>query len=136
LGEEEFMTGTRIFLGLSALFWLPYGIFCLVQPGFLEGAAGVASSTPTGSAELRAMYGGLQAGVGALALAGFLRTEVARPALLTLLFLCAGLALGRLLGLVVDGAASPYTLIAVGFEVAWAALAAALLGRPAPAPAL
>jgi hypothetical protein len=130
------MTTTRIFLGLSALAWLPYGIFCLAQPGFLEGAAGVASSTPTGSAELRAMYGGLQAGIGALALVGFLRAEAARPALLTLLFLCAGLALGRILGLVVDGAASPYTLIAIGFEVTSAAVAGALVGRAAPAAAL
>jgi hypothetical protein len=130
------MTATRIFLGLSVSVWLPYGLFCLVQPGFLEGAAGVAASTPTGSAELRAMYGGLQAGIGALALVGFLRAEAARPALLALFFLCAGLALGRILGLVVDGAASPYTLVAIGFEVTSAVVAGALFGRTAPAAAL
>jgi hypothetical protein len=29
----------RVFLGLSARLWMPYGIFCLVRPGFLEGAS-------------------------------------------------------------------------------------------------
>ena len=49
--------GAQIFLGVSALVWLPYGIFCLLQPSFLEGAAGVAASTATGTVELRAMPG-------------------------------------------------------------------------------
>ena len=40
--------GSRIFLGLSALLWLPYGIFCLVQPSFLAGAAGILGKIVTG----------------------------------------------------------------------------------------
>ena len=126
------MSGTRIFLGLSVLVWLPYGLFCLAQPGFLEGAAGVAYQSPTGSAELRAMYGGLQAWIGALALVGFLRASAERAALLALLFLCTGLALGRVIGLALDDAASAYTLAAIGFELACVVAAAWLLGRSAP----
>ena len=56
--------GKRIFLLVSTLVWLPYGIYCFFAPGFLAGAAGVAALSPTGRTELRAMYGGLQAGIG------------------------------------------------------------------------
>jgi hypothetical protein len=59
----------RIFLAFSALLWLPYGVYCFFDPGFLAGAAGVVSQSPTASTELRAMYGGLQTAIGALALA-------------------------------------------------------------------
>ena len=55
---------TRIFLLLSALLWLPYGIYCWLHPSALAEAAGVAFQSPTGSTELRAMYGGLQAALG------------------------------------------------------------------------
>jgi hypothetical protein len=52
----------RIFFALTALVWLPYGIFCFFQPGYLAQAAGVTATSATGTIELRAMYGGLQAG--------------------------------------------------------------------------
>ena len=52
---------TRIFLLLSALLWLPYGIYCWLHPSYLAEAAGVVFQ---GSTELRAMYGGLQAALG------------------------------------------------------------------------
>ncbi len=71
----------RVFLGLVALVWLPYGLLCFFQPGFLAGAAGVTSTSATGSTELRAMYGGLQVAIGVLALAGALRPPAAAPAL-------------------------------------------------------
>jgi hypothetical protein len=122
--------GARIFLALSALVWLPYGLFCFVDPGFLAGAAGVAFQSPTGSTELRAMYGGLQAGLGALALAGCMRPPLQRSALLALGFLTAGLALARLGGVALDGAVSAYTLAGLGFEFTSAGLSAFLLSRP------
>src|SRR5512147_3016183 len=102
----------RIVLALSTLIWLPYGVWCFFDPGFLAGAAGVAFQSPTGSTELRAMYGGLQTAIGLLALAGALRAPLRRPALLTLGCLAAGLALARLGGVMLDGAASSYTISA------------------------
>jgi hypothetical protein len=33
----------RVFLAVSALVWLPYGIFCFLQPGYLAEAAGEVS---------------------------------------------------------------------------------------------
>ena len=38
----------RIFLGLSALIWLPYGIWCLLDPAQLAGSAGVSFVSATG----------------------------------------------------------------------------------------
>jgi len=124
----------RIFLGLSALVWLPYGLWCLVNPAQLADTAGVAFQSATGSTELRAMYGGLQAGLGALALAGALRATFERPALIALLFLTAGLASARMTGVALDGSPSAYTLFGLGFEIATVVVAGWLLARAPVAP--
>ncbi len=110
------MRGARIFLGLSVLLWIPYGIYCFLAPGMLADAAGVAYNSATGGTELRAMYGGLQVAIGALALAGFLREHLAASALLAIAFLCGGLFTARLLGLAFDGGFSAYTGMGLGFE--------------------
>lgn len=122
--------GARVFLAFSALIWLPYGIFCLLQPSFLEGSAGVSATTPTGTAELRAMYGGLQAAIGAVALAGALRPELARSALQLLLLVGAGLGGARLLGAGLDAAFTAYTVMAIGLELGTVAITVWLLRRP------
>ena len=118
---------TRVFLGLSALVWLPYGIFCFFQPGYLGEAAGVTIGSTTGSIEIRAMYGGLQAAIGVLATLAIYRPDWVRPALVTLLFLPAGLGSARLLGAALDGEVSAYTGFALVFEFSSAGVAAWLL---------
>jgi hypothetical protein len=123
------LLGTRVFLGLSAVVWLPYGIFCFLQPAFLSEAAGIAFASPTATTELRAMYGGLQAGIGSLALLAVVRPTLARPALITLAFLCVGLGVTRLAGAFWDDSFSPYTSGALAFEFASSALAIFLLSR-------
>jgi hypothetical protein len=121
----------RIFLGLSALLWLPYGVWCFAQPGFLADAAGVTAASPTGSTELRAMYGGLQIALGALAALGALRPDWTRTALVVLAFVGAGLGSARLLGASLDGAWTSYTAMGLAVEWATLAIATALLRRPA-----
>jgi hypothetical protein len=118
------MRGARIFLGLSTLVWLPYGVFLLFQPGYLHEAAGVAIASTTGRIELRAMYGGLQAAIGLLALAGLVRSDLRRTALTTLAFLAAGLATGRTFGVLLDGEVSSYTAMALVLE--WGSTATAV----------
>ena len=120
---------TRIFLTLSTLLWLPYGLYCFFAPGALADMAGVVSGSTTGSIELRAMYGGLQAAIGALTLAGLLSDSLRRPALVALFFLCGGLALARLSGAVLESELSAYTAMGLFFELATVACAAWLLGR-------
>lgn len=115
----------QLFLGLSALLWLPYGVLCLLQPSFLEGAAGVAAITSTGTVELRAMYGGLQAAIGALCALGCLSPAWRSHALVALGFLTAGLGLARLAGVFLGGGLSSYTTMALVLEYASAGLALA-----------
>lgn len=119
----------RVFLTASALVWLPYGLFCFVQPAFLAEAAGVSAASTTGTIELRAMYGGLQAALGTLAVVAIFRSALIRPALVTLAFVTAGLAAGRLGGVGLDGEVSSYTMMGLAFELTSAALAVWLLTR-------
>ncbi len=123
------MTASRIFLGISVVVWLPYGLFCFAQPGYLGEVAGISFATPTGSTELRAMYGGLQSAIGCLALLAVLRPAFIRTGLIALAFLCAGLALGRLGGVLLDGDLSTYTSVGLAFEIGSVALAWTLLRR-------
>jgi hypothetical protein len=108
----------RVFLGIQALIFIAYGLYCLVQPQMLEGAAGITAMTITGVIELQAMYGGLQTGVGVLCgLAAFVE-RFRQGALLALLFIFAGLAVTRVSLALVHGDFSNYTLFAMILESA------------------
>ncbi len=120
---------TRIFLALNTLIWLPYGVSCFLDPSSLVEIAGVGASTPTGSTEIRAMYGGLQAAVGVWASYAVWKPEASAAVLTGLVVFPSGLALARLSGALLDGAFSPYTLGALGLEVTLAGVAAFLLRR-------
>ena len=87
---------TRIFLVSLRIALASLRRLLLPEPGSLAEAAGVAFQSPTGSTELRAMYGGLQIAIGALAGLAALRASLARPALLAIAFLTAGLGSARL----------------------------------------
>jgi hypothetical protein len=106
----------RVFLALSGLIWFPYGVYLFFSPSYLADAAGVLSTTATGYIELRAMYGGLQAGIGALAFAGALRPAHTRTVLFAGCFLFGGLAVTRLLAAIGSGELSPYTIFGLCFE--------------------
>ena len=124
-----------IFLALSAAVWLPYGLYCLANPAFLAEAAGVVAGSATGTTELRAMYGGLQAGIGAFALASLWRARWRHAVLLCIAFLCGGLLLARAIGVALDASATSYTVAGLGFEALSVAFAVALLHRAGPTPA-
>jgi hypothetical protein len=126
------MDRARIFLAANAALWLPYGLYCVVQPGFLGEAAGVTATTATGTTELRAMYGGLQASIGLLALVAALRRDVQRTALIALAFIAGGLLSGRVYGAFVDGGLSAYTIGALVLESGLTVLSIALLRKHSP----
>jgi hypothetical protein len=125
----------RFILGISAPLWFLYGLYCFFVPGSLEDPAGVLATHGTGSAELRAMYGGLQAALGALCGFGFVNPAYRRTALTTLLFLTLGLGLARLGGALLDDGFSAYTGMAFAFEYGTAGLVALALRGSEPTPA-
>lgn len=129
--------GMKIFFGFSVLVWLPYGVYCVFVPESLAEVAGVAASTSTGTTELRAMYGGLQAALGMLSAFALFRTTAAPAAATALCFVAAGLFLGRLIGFALDGSGSGYTFGALAFESTYALIAGwvARSATATPAPA-
>ena len=107
---------SKVFLGLMAAVFIPYGLYCLVEPDMLSGAAGLTANSTTGTIELQAMYGGLQTAVGVMCLLGVFRPQLAEAAMLALLFIFAGLAVVRVsLGLS-QADFSGYTVFAMSFE--------------------
>lgn len=127
--------GIKIFLGLSVLLWFPYGVYCVIDPGYLAEVAGVAATTPTGSTEIRAMYGGLQAALGVLAAFAFLRPTYAHTAATALCFATGGLFLARFIGFMLDGSGSGYTYGALIFELTYAVISGVMARSTAPGPA-
>jgi hypothetical protein len=130
------MDRTRLFLAVNVVLWLPYGLYCLAQPGFLAETGGVAAITPTGLTELRAMYGGLQAAIGLLALVALLRAGLQHTALTALAFLAGGLFTARLCGAFVDGGLSGYTIGALLLESTLTVLSVRLLRQQPVAAAI
>jgi hypothetical protein len=122
----------RLFLGISALIWAPYGLWCFIDPGALEEAAGIGATSGTGTTELRAMYGGLQMALGVLAGSALLRPTLVRPALLALAFTCGGLFTARLLAALIGGEVSSYTAFGLVFEILSCTFATRLLARATP----
>lgn len=111
----------RTYLILSCVSWLGYGLYCLAFPDTITTLAGVAATSATATVELRAMYGGLQAAVGVIALAGLLLPTRLPDALFALATLYTGLFLGRLVGVLASGELSPYSLLGLAFEGVFAA---------------
>ena len=108
----------RVFLGLQALLFIPYGLYCLVDPGLLSGGAGVQAITVTGTIELQTMYGGLQTSVGVLCALAVVNAAYQRIAMVALLFIFAGLAVPRVTLALMNGDFSGYTTFAMSFEAA------------------
>ena len=120
----------RMILSVSALILIAYGLLCLVSPDVAAGYAGLKLSNGDAFAEIGAMYGGLQTGLGLFFMLAVLRTEFCRPALVVLIFAIGSLALGRLVWLLItDEIVTAYTYGALAYELATACLAAIALQR-------
>jgi hypothetical protein len=125
---------TRIFLGANAVLFIGYGLVCLASPSVVADQTGMQLATGVASAEVRAMYGGLQTAVGLLALLGLLRPGLRPAVLLAFVFAFFGLASGRMLGILVDADPGAYNLVAFAFEASFGVIALRLLSRSAPEP--
>jgi hypothetical protein len=106
----------KAFLGIQALIFIPYGLYCLVNPEMLSGAAGLVANSQTGTIELQAMYGGLQTSVGVMCAMAAWQSRLQFSALTALSFIFAGLAVARVTLSLLYGDFSGYTVGAMIFE--------------------
>ncbi|MBV1869337.1 MAG: DUF4345 family protein [Gammaproteobacteria bacterium] len=118
----------RNFLLFSAFVWLPYGIACFLFPGLIGGINGIEATAGTGLIEFKAIYGGLQSGMGLLVIYALLNSRMERPALLMLVFLCGPMGFARYVATDFNVAVSLYTYFALVLEGATAFVAFWLLG--------
>lgn len=119
----------RLFLLVAGLMWFAYGIYMLICPESLATVAGVSALSTTGRIELRAMYGGLEAAVGVLALVAVVVANLRRSALAALAFVCTGMGGTRLVCALLAGEFSRYTLEGLALEIPLALLAIWLFAR-------
>ena len=121
---------TRAFLTFVAFVFTGYGIACALDPNLPARLAGLEVLSGDGYAEMGAMYGGLQMGVGLFCLLAAFRERLTESALL-LLVLGIGLlaALRGASALRSDELLTAYTWGALAFETLVTATAAALLLR-------
>jgi hypothetical protein len=117
-------------LGVSALVFIGYGLVSLIAPAIPAGLAGLEMSNGDAFAEIGAMYGGLQTGVGIFCLLAFLKPDFYRSGLVLLAIGIGTLALARLVSyLVAADAVTAYTYGALVYEFATALLATAALRK-------
>jgi hypothetical protein len=99
---------TRAFLAANSLFWLPWGLINLIWPEswsgeVIPGMNVYDLSSAVARIEVRAMYGGLRMAIGIFALLGAFRPRFRDSAFVFFLLALTGLALCRLVGMIVEG---------------------------------
>ncbi len=124
----------RTILWLSALVFVAYGLVSLASPAIPAGFAGLIMSNGDAVAEVGAMYGGLQTGIGIFCLMAAIRPEYYRACLTLLVMVIGALAVARLVSaLIGTDTVTAYTWGALAYELATATLAAIALRQSAGA---
>ena len=117
-------------LGISTFVFVGYGLVSLISPALPAGIAGLIMSNGDAFAEIGAMYGGLQAGVGLFCALALVKPDFYRAGLTLLVLAIGTLALARLVSLLVTpDPVTIYTYGALGYELVTAILALLALLR-------
>ena len=104
------------YLIFTLMVWLPWGLVCIFDTQIIAEIIGVTSVNPAGNTDIRAMYGGVQLGIGLMAALALYDGAYFKNLLFTLAFLGSCLALSRSYGIVVDGSGTLYTWGVIGYE--------------------
>ena len=122
---RERLATIALLLGGGTVFLLGAG--SLVAPQAMVKPFGILLSAPPALSEIRASHGGMHLGVGSFMLAAVFVASLRRAGLLLLLLYMAGLAVGRLVSVALDGAPTPLIWGLLGAELILATLAAVAL---------
>lgn len=116
-------------LWVAGLGFLGFGLAFLLAPLETLAAAGIEVQGALAVVELRAFYGGLELGLGALLVAAALRPQYHRAGLWLCLTSYGGIGLTRAAGMLTASIASPFLWFALLVELALACAAAFALQR-------
>ncbi|MEM6639767.1 MAG: DUF4345 family protein [Pseudomonadota bacterium] len=117
-----FATVVLVFFGLS---FGAFGVWALAAPQSLSQLLHFGLETPGAVTELRAFYGGLELGLCGFLLAAVFFRHLVPGALIALAAIAGGVALGRIIGMVLDGSTSSLMLGVLTWEIAGAVLGVA-----------
>ena len=117
----------QVLLWVSGLGYMGFGVAFILAPIRTMALAGIAMEGAAAAVELRAFYGGLELGLGALIVAAALVPGRLRDGLLLTLVSYGAIGGTRLIGMLATGTDAPFFRFAVGVELGLAACAAALL---------
>ena len=120
---------SRVALVLNGLIMTMIGVRALLTPAAFLGQYGIELPSAMALAEARSIHGGAFGALAILMWLGLLRSNFRVTALWAAAFVMLGLAVGRLVGIVVDGATDSGTLVATVVEVVLGGLALAALMR-------
>lgn len=120
---------TRFTLYGAGLMMLVVGALHLINPQMMMNEPGIALTSVNHFHVVRAAYGGAYLGIAALFLAGALGRIDARAALMAVILIFGGFALGRLVSIATDGLPVALYLGVLGAEVFFAVCALLALSR-------
>jgi hypothetical protein len=133
------MTPWRLLLALIALSYVVFGFVFLFNPNEMAAILGLGLAVDGARTDFRAMYGGLEIGVGAFLLICALRREFVRVGLFASACALMAMATARSVGLLLDGVVLVQVLIAIsewvgGIAATWGAVMATPDRDSVPAP--
>jgi hypothetical protein len=106
-----------LFLGVNLLVYLAYGVGFLLAPQKLAALLDITLNSPTALADFRAMYGGLGLGCAAFFALAIKNVSMRHSGLLLAVLGAAGLMIGRLFTMAVDGIPGPVIFMLLATEV-------------------
>ncbi len=117
----------QLFLMLAALLFAGFGLASLFQPERIAGMVGIQPSTTAGRSEIRAVYGGLELGLGAFLVYCALDAQRLELGLLLVVLTYGAAAVGRMIGIALDRPVEAVTRRILVAEVAFAIVGLVLL---------
>lgn len=132
------MTAWRLVLVIIGMSFVGFGLAFLSYPGDMAALVSIALVDAGARTDIRAIYGGMELGIGVFFLACAMRRDFVRVGLFASACVLIGMATARFVGLLLDGFWQPAQLLfmlieaAGGFVATWGALVAKPAGTIGP----
>ncbi|MBK8068212.1 MAG: DUF4345 family protein [Rhodanobacteraceae bacterium] len=115
------MRSDNLWLVIGGVGFLAFGAWMLVAPQSAMAMVGIALPDGAPATEIRAFYGGLELGLGALLLAAVHKVQYRRAGLVLGCVSYGAVGLARALGMLIDGGATTFLWVALAIELTLAA---------------